>query len=119
MGRATRSCREPGGFGPLRYDPASRAWGARGPSTSEGSSEMAHDKGDAEKRTLNPRADQSPEELEREARHQEPFTERRDVTDRDVGEDRIQQKGIGGYGADESSVDERARRGEPPLTDKS
>ncbi|MBN8472645.1 MULTISPECIES: hypothetical protein [Corallococcus] len=56
----------------------------------------------------------SAEELEREARHQRPGTERGDVTDEDVGEDRILQKGIGGYGAQKGT--EPAREA-PPLSD--
>ncbi|MBZ4419739.1 hypothetical protein [Myxococcus sp. RHSTA-1-4] len=56
----------------------------------------------------------SAEELRREARHQEGG-ERRDVTDEDTGEDRIHQKGIGGYGAQEGT--EPARKS-PPLSDK-
>jgi hypothetical protein len=57
----------------------------------------------------------SAEELEREARHQKG-SERRDVADEDTGEDRIHQKGIGGYGAQEGT--EPARQS-PPLSDKS
>jgi hypothetical protein len=75
---------------------------------------MARNKGPAGKGTMDPRLDKDAEELEREARHQKEGTERRDVTDRDVGEDRILDKGIGGYGADESSV---VHREAPPLKD--
>jgi hypothetical protein len=39
------------------------------------------------------------EELERRARHQEEGEERRDVTDADVGEDRILTRGLTGGGA--------------------
>ena len=53
------------------------------------------------------------EELERRARHQEKGEERRDVTDADVGEDRILRKGLGGVGANEESA---AGRQGPPLT---
>ncbi|MFP2929464.1 hypothetical protein ACLESO_30555 [Pyxidicoccus sp. 3LG] len=56
----------------------------------------------------------SAEELEREARHQEGG-ERRDVTDEDVGQDRIHQKGIGGYGAEKGTEPVRQS---PPLSDK-
>jgi hypothetical protein len=76
---------------------------------------MAHNKGDAEKRTLNPRADKDAKEIEREARHQGEGEERRDVVDSDVGLDGILEKGVGGYGADDSSVSER--RDAPPLKD--
>ncbi len=76
---------------------------------------MAHNKGDADKRTLNPRADQDAKELERESRHLGVGLPRRDVADQDVGEDGIKQKGIGGSGADDSSVSER--RDAPPLSD--
>lgn len=57
---------------------------------------------------------QSAEELERQARHQKG-EERRDVTDEDVGEDRILQKGIGGYGAEKGTAPARES---PPLSDK-
>jgi hypothetical protein len=76
---------------------------------------MAHNQGDAEKRTLNPRADKDAKEIEREARHQGEGEERRDVVDSDVGIDGILEKGVGGYGADDSSVSER--RDAPPLKD--
>ena len=56
----------------------------------------------------------SAEEMERQARHQKG-EERGDVTDEDVGEDRILQKGIGGYGAEKGT--EPARES-PPLSDK-
>ncbi|MFP2961024.1 hypothetical protein ACLEPN_25240 [Myxococcus sp. 1LA] len=56
-----------------------------------------------------------PEELEREARHQKKGALRGDVTDEDVGEDRILQKGIGGYGAQKGT--EPAREA-PPLSDE-
>jgi hypothetical protein len=62
------------------------------------------------------RADtKSVEELEREARHQKG-AERGDVTDEDVGEDRILQKGIGGYGAEKGTAPSREA---PPLSDNS
>ncbi|NBD09775.1 hypothetical protein [Corallococcus silvisoli] len=74
---------------------------------------MASNKGTP--KTESERADtQSAESLEREARHQRPGTERGDVTDEDVGEDRILQKGIGGYGAQKGT--EPAREA-PPLSD--
>ncbi|WP_163994073.1 hypothetical protein [Pyxidicoccus caerfyrddinensis] len=57
----------------------------------------------------------SAEELERAARHQKG-AERRDVTDEDVGEDRILQKGIGGYGAEKGTAPAREA---PPLSDTS
>ncbi|QRN96824.1 hypothetical protein JRI60_48935 [Archangium violaceum] len=78
---------------------------------------MAQNKGDADKGTLDPRLDKNAKDLERESRHQAEGAERRDVVDADVGEDRIKEKGIGGYGADDSSVSER--RDAPPLSDKS
>jgi hypothetical protein len=56
----------------------------------------------------------SAEELEREARHQPEGEPRRDVTDEDVGQDRIHQKGVGGYGAQEGTVP----RSVPPVSDK-
>ncbi|MFL5346686.1 MAG: hypothetical protein ACJ8AT_18040 [Hyalangium sp.] len=56
----------------------------------------------------------SAEELEREARHQPEREPRRDVADEDVGEERIHQKGIGGYGAEEGTVPRSA----PPVSDK-
>jgi hypothetical protein len=56
----------------------------------------------------------SAEELEREARHQPEGEPRRDVTDEDVGQDRIHQKGVGGYGAQEGT----APRSAPPVSDK-
>jgi hypothetical protein len=77
---------------------------------------MAENKGKPVKDTLNPRSDKDAEELEREARHQGEGQERRDVVDEDTGEKGIKDKGIGGYGADESSV---VRRDAPPLSDKS
>jgi hypothetical protein len=57
----------------------------------------------------------SAEELRRESRHQEEGAPRRDVADEDVGEDRIHQKGLGGYGAQEGTQ----KRSEPPLSDTS
>ncbi len=76
---------------------------------------MADNKGPADKRTDNPQADRPVEEMERSARHQDGVL-RREVTDHDTGEDRIKEKGLGGYGADDSSVSER--RDAPPLSDK-
>lgn len=56
----------------------------------------------------------SAEELRREARHQEG--ERHvEATDEDSGVDRILQKGMGGYGAQEGT--EPARES-PPVSDK-
>lgn len=55
----------------------------------------------------------SAEELRRGARHEEG--ERRDVADEDVGQDRIHQKGTGGYGAEKGT--EPARQS-PPVSDK-
>ncbi|OJH40371.1 hypothetical protein [Cystobacter ferrugineus] len=75
---------------------------------------MADNKGPADKRTDNPQADRPVEEMEREARHQDGVL-RRDVADQDVGEDRIKEKGLGGRGADDSSVSER--RDAPPVSD--
>jgi hypothetical protein len=75
---------------------------------------MARNKGPADKGTMNPRLDKDAKDLEREARHQEEGTQRRDVVDEDMGEAGIKEKGIGGYGADESSVE---RRDAPPLKD--
>jgi hypothetical protein len=54
---------------------------------------MADNKGGADKRTDNPQADRSVEELERESRHQRGAV-RRDVADKDVGEDRLKEKGL-------------------------
>ena len=54
------------------------------------------------------------EELERKSRHQEEGAPRRDVADEDVGQERIHQKGIGGYGAEEGTVPRSA----PPASDK-
>jgi hypothetical protein len=48
------------------------------------------------------------EELRRESRHQPEDAPRRDVADEDVGQDRIHQKGIGGYGAEEGTVPRNA-----------
>ena len=56
---------------------------------------------------------QSAEELRRESRHQPENAPRRDVSDEDVGQDRIHQKGIGGYGAEEGTVPRNA----PPVRD--
>jgi hypothetical protein len=78
---------------------------------------MAHNKGPADKGTLNPQLDKDAKELERESRHQAEGAERRDVTDDEAGVDRILEKGTGGYGADDSSVSER--RDAPPLSDNS
>jgi hypothetical protein len=52
------------------------------------------------------------ERIRRESRHQEEEP-RRDVSDEDVGQDRIHQKGIGGYGAEEGTQPRSA----PPLRD--
>jgi hypothetical protein len=57
---------------------------------------------------------QSAEELRRQSRHQPENAPRRDVADEDVGQDRIHQKGIGGYGAEEGTQ----KRSDPPLSDK-
>lgn len=75
---------------------------------------MAEHKGKPDKGIMNPRADKDAKELEREARHQPEGAERRDVVDEDVGEAGIKEKGIGGYGADDSSV---SKREAPPLKD--
>jgi hypothetical protein len=75
---------------------------------------MAHNKGPADKGTDNPRLDKDAKELEREARHEGEGEQRRDVVDQDMGEAGIKEKGIGGYGADDSSV---VRRDAPPLKD--
>lgn len=55
----------------------------------------------------------SPEELERQARHQPDGAPRRDVADEDVGQERIHQKGIGGRGSEEGTVPRSA----PPVRD--
>jgi hypothetical protein len=52
--------------------------------------------------------------MEREARHQDGVL-RRDVSDQDVGEDRIKEKGLG-RGADKSDIGER--REAPPESDR-
>ncbi|MBN8230505.1 hypothetical protein JYK02_23615 [Corallococcus macrosporus] len=76
---------------------------------------MADNKGDPIKG--DERTDtQDAETLRREARHQAPDSERRDAADEDVGEDRILQKGIGGYGAQEGTEPERKA---PPVRDNS
>ena len=75
---------------------------------------MAQNKGGPDKGTMNPRLDKDAKDLERESRHQADGTDRRDVVDEDTGEAGIQEKGIGGYGADDSSV---VRRDAPPLSD--
>ncbi|MCP3136674.1 hypothetical protein [Pyxidicoccus xibeiensis] len=56
---------------------------------------------------------QSAEELRKQARHQEG-EQRGEVIDEDAGVDRILQKGIGGYGAQEGT--EPARQS-PPVSD--
>ncbi|WNG32691.1 hypothetical protein F0U61_03005 [Archangium violaceum] len=77
---------------------------------------MAENKGPADRGTVkNPQLDKDAKELEREARHQGEGQERRDVVDSETGEAGIQDKGIGGYGADDSSVSER--RDAPPISD--
>ncbi|HLL01085.1 MAG TPA: hypothetical protein VK539_10885 [Myxococcaceae bacterium] len=53
------------------------------------------------------------ETIRRESRHQGENEQRRDVSDEDVGQDRIHQKGIGGYGAEEGTQPRSA----PPLRD--
>jgi hypothetical protein len=55
------------------------------------------------------------EQIRRESRHQEENAPRRDVADEDVGQDRIHQKGIGGYGAQEGTQPRSA----PPVRDTS
>jgi hypothetical protein len=58
----------------------------------------------------------SAEELRRRARHQqEDEPTRRNATDEDVGKDRIDKKGIGGFGAQEGTTPRSA----PPLSDNS
>ncbi|MDY7226325.1 hypothetical protein [Hyalangium rubrum] len=54
------------------------------------------------------------EELERKSRHQDENAPRLDVADEDVGQERIHQKGTGGYGAQEGTVPRSA----PPVSDK-
>lgn len=76
---------------------------------------MAENKGKAVQGTMDPRLNKDAKELEREARHEGEGQERRDVVDEDAGEKGIKDKGIGGYGADDSSV---VRRDAPPLSDK-
>jgi hypothetical protein len=63
---------------------------------------------------MNPRADQDAEKLRKEARHEGEEQERRDVVDSDAGIDGILEKGVGGYGADDSDV---SKRESPPLKD--
>ena len=75
---------------------------------------MAQNQGRPDKGIVNPRADKDAEELRKEARHEEEGEQRRDVADKDVGEAGIKEKGIGGYGADDSSV---SKREAPPLKD--
>jgi hypothetical protein len=58
---------------------------------------------------------QSAEQLRRESRHQDENAPRRDVADEDVGQERIHQKGVGGYGAQEDTQ----KRSDPPLSDTS
>jgi hypothetical protein len=77
---------------------------------------MAENKGGPVKGTMDPQLDKDAKELEREARNQGEGQERRDVVDEETGEKGIQDKGIGGYGADDSSV---VRRDAPPVSDKS
>ncbi|QRK11684.1 hypothetical protein JQX13_17405 [Archangium violaceum] len=77
---------------------------------------MAENKGPADRGIeKNPQLNKDAKELERESRHQGEGQERRDVLDSDTGEAGIQDKGIGGYGADDSSVSER--RDAPPVSD--
>ncbi|MFL5358028.1 hypothetical protein [Archangium sp.] len=77
---------------------------------------MAENKGKTVKGTMDPRLDKDAKELEREARNQGEGQVRRDVVDEDTGEKGLKDKGIGGYGADDSSV---VRRDAPPVSDKS
>lgn len=77
---------------------------------------MAENNGKTVKGTMDPRLDKDAKDLEREARNQGEGQERRDVVDEDVGEKGLKDKGIGGYGADDSSV---VRRDAPPVSDKS
>ena len=79
---------------------------------------MAHNKGGPRKDAFeNPQLEKDAKELERESRHQAEGSERGDVTDSGAVIDRIMEKGVGGYGADESDVSER--RNAPPLSDNS
>lgn len=77
---------------------------------------MAENKGDPVKTGERITDDTSAESLRKQARHEGEDEQRRDVTDEDIGQDGILRKGIGGYGADDSSVE--PRRG-PPLSDNS
>lgn len=77
---------------------------------------MAHNKGDPVKTGERINDETSAEALRKESRHEGEGEQRRDVADEDVGQDRIMQKGIGGYGADDSSVGPKR---EPPLSDNS
>ncbi|OJT18695.1 hypothetical protein BO221_38820 [Archangium sp. Cb G35] len=75
---------------------------------------MAQNQGRPDKSSQNPRADEDAENLRKQARHEEEGKPRRDVADAEVGADGIQKKGVGGYGADDSSV---SKRESPPLKD--
>jgi hypothetical protein len=77
---------------------------------------MAENKGNPVKTEGRITDETSAESLRKGARHEGEGEERRDVADEDVGQDRIMQKGIGGYGADDSSVGPRSA---PPLSDDS
>jgi hypothetical protein len=55
------------------------------------------------------------EKIRRESRHQDENAPRRDVADEDVGQERIHQKGLGGYGAQEGTQPRSA----PPVSDTS
>lgn len=75
---------------------------------------MAQNQGRPDKSIQNPRADEDAEKLRKEARHEGEGEQRRDVVDEDMGEAGIKEKGVGGYGADDSSV---SKRESPPLKD--
>jgi hypothetical protein len=75
---------------------------------------MAENKGDPIKTEGRITDETSAESLRKGARHEGEGEARRDVADEDVGQDRIMQKGIGGEGADDSSVGPRR---DPPLSD--
>jgi hypothetical protein len=64
---------------------------------------MAHNKGQVDGRTMDPRAGEDAEELRRKARHEDELEPRRDVTDAEAGIDGIQEKSD--------------RRDAPPLQD--
>ncbi len=75
---------------------------------------MAENKGDPVKTGERINDETSAESLRKESRHEGEDVQRRDVADEDVGQDRIMQKGVGGYGADDASVGPKR---DAPLSD--